>query len=229
MKRYRKSSKSMSLLPGVCVPCSLATDAKRSVRVVRVVMYYNYVMQAQPSHYYVMPAQPSHPWPSMPRAQYHPTMHPSEPGQPRSFEASITFVSRPKPSKKKKPPPLRIPWPELMPSHVRVAGGHKALRKTLDECGHAVVKAKGDLFYGPDVAGASASLSGESRSSALSRDRSSWPGSEFGAKSAPAEVPQPQPQPNRCVSGAILHAGWSRGNNFTSDAAWWGVRDVSMR
>lgn len=138
---------------------------------------------------------------------------------PRAFDASITFVDRP-PIPKKPPPPT----PERMrPSHVRVAGGHKALGLAPD--GREAANSR--LFYGPDVANESTSLTGETRSAALSRDRL-WPGSEFGAHRVPPPPPTPPP-PNRCVSGEVLRAANTKGYNFAADQSWWGVRDVASR
>ena len=141
-------------------------------------------------------------------------------GRPRTFDSSITFVDRPPSPKAPQPKP---PISRMRPPQVRVAGGHKALGRKAD--GREFANAR--LFYGPDVADEISSLTGESRSAALSRDRL-WPGSEFGAHRIPPPPPTPAP-PNRCVSGEVLRAATTKGYNFGADQCWWGVREVARR
>ena len=148
------------------------------------------------------------------------TWHPQS---PRSFVSNIQFLDRPPPPVEKKPL-LIIPYPELMPSHIRIKGSHKALREALDESDDSpsTQKTRRDFAH---------SLRKQPRSrKAMARM------AETKMDAPPPQPPPPPPAPpaptNRCVSGlAILNAEYAsriRDGDVDHQHAWW-ARHVGIR
>lgn len=130
----------------------------------------------------------------------------------RSFVASIKFVDRPAPPEERKKP-LIIPYPELMPPHIRMTGSNRALRKELDEVNNdKATKAMRRNF----ARSLPKSRSERANMAEIKMDTPPPP-------PPPAPLPAPPPR-DRCVSGlALWNAANSRRNSYVAEQRWWAV------
>lgn len=141
----------------------------------------------------------------------------------RSFVSSIQFLDRPVPPVKKKPP-LVVPFPELMPSHIRIKGSHRALREELDagnDDDPKTQKTRRDFAH---------SLRKQPKS------RKAMAKMAEAKMNAPPPPPPPPPIPpppptNRCVSGLqILNAEYAHRMRYGGvDSTMWWARHAGIR